>query len=156
MDTWQWWWSLVVILHAILLTYPLGKLKGGLYLPGKFSAVCMARDFCELFPPRQHLYIPCTPLYPIQGAWGRAPDLHAVTVVGDVNVGEGGRLSLTSAHTREGSSLPRSCWKWGSSGGGHLRSTSSSTRMVWASSLGLYQSAISCGVVSVCHVGQGN
>ena len=68
----------------------------------------------------------------------------------------GGRPSLTSVSTREGSSPPRSCWRWGSSSGGYSRSTSSLTGMVPATSLGLNQLASLFGTSSVCHVGGGN
>ena len=88
---------------------------------------------------------------------GRAPDLQMVAVVGgNVGIIEGGRPSPAMAPAGEGSSSPRtrSSWRWGSSGGGHLSSTSSSsTRMVWGLCHGLDQSVIPCGVASVCHTG---
>ena len=60
----------------------------------------------------------------LRHAGGRALDLHAVTGGSEVGACGGRRPPPTSAPARESSSPPRSFWRWGSSGEGHLRSWS--------------------------------
>ena len=83
------------------------------------------------------------------GARERALDLWVLTLVGVV-----GCLPLQC--WLGWFILPRSSWRWDSSGGGHSRSSTPSTRMVWVSSLGLNQLASSLSTSSVYHIGGGN
>ena len=75
------WQLCVVIFHFLCPVEQLRYLKGGMYLLGKFSVFCMARDLCQLLPPRCHLNIPSMLLSNQRHVRGRALDLQEVVVV---------------------------------------------------------------------------
>ena len=65
----HWWWH-IVILHFLHPVAWCRNPEGGVHLLGKFFAIYVTWDLCQLLPPRWSMKLFGMPLYPIRGMQG--------------------------------------------------------------------------------------